>query len=234
MLTFIQPFDSDDSFPALSRAEKEPNGLLAIGGDLSPSRLLTAYQQGIFPWFDEGQPILWWSPEPRMVLYPNEFHISKSLKKNIRKFDYHYSFDQAFRVVINACAAPRKYSDNTWINKSMIEAYNKLHELGHAHSVEIWKSNKLVGGLYGLAIGKIFFGESMFSINTDASKSAFMALCAQLHNWGFHFIDCQLHSDHLQRLGAKEISREVFLNGLTQYCNIKVNHQWNIPLQPMK
>lgn len=221
MLTFIQPYDEVDSFPPLDKAEKDPNGLLAIGGDLSPARLLEAYQRGIFPWFNEGQNILWWSPDPRMVLYPNEFHASRSLKKNIRKFGYRFSVNKAFDKVIRACAEPRSYSSETWINQQMQQAYQQLHKLGYAHSVEIWQEDELVGGLYGIALGEVFFGESMFSTNTDASKAAFQALCQLLKRLEFHFIDCQVYSEHLETLGAREITRDDFEIQLKRFCNKK-------------
>lgn len=218
MLTFIQPFDDIDSFPPLEKALKEPNGLLALGGDLSPERLLKAYQQGIFPWFNEGDLIQWWSPDPRLVLYPAEFHSSRSLKKNIKRCNYEFSINQAFDTVIHACAAPREYANSTWITGDMIEAYNKLHQMGFAHSVEIWSHGKLVGGLYGLAFGKIFFGESMFNLQTDASKSAFMVLSRELEQQGFALIDCQVPSEHLKTMGAREIDRPVFKQVLAHHC----------------
>lgn len=222
MLTFIQPFDAIDSFPPLRKAETDPNGLLAIGGDLSSERLLSAYSQGIFPWFNQGQSILWWSPDPRMVLYPDKFHANRSLKKSIKKQHFYFSVDLAFNQVIQACAEPRSYSNDTWINVDMQKAYMNLHQLGYAHSLEIWLDNKLVGGLYGVALGRIFFGESMFSKVTDASKAAFWALSIRLVQLGFQLIDCQVYSKHLQTLGAREIPRDRFEELLQKFCDEKL------------
>jgi leucyl/phenylalanyl-tRNA--protein transferase len=224
MLTYIQPFDEIDSFPPLDKAETRPNGLLAIGGDLSPQRLLHAYQRGIFPWFSENEMIQWWSPDPRMVLFPGEFHISRSLKKSIRTNAFEFSLNHEFETVINLCAEPRNDQNGTWITRDMKQAYIQLHRLGKAHSVEIWKDKNLVGGLYGIAIGKIFFGESMFSRITDASKAAFLALSQTVRDLGFHLIDCQVYSEHLKTLGAREISREQFETALQQYCADNSHH----------
>lgn len=218
MLTYIQPFDELDSFPPLEKAMTYPNGLLAIGGDLSAPRLLHAYQRGIFPWFSENEMIHWWSPDPRMVLYPSEFHISRSLRKSIRKNNFYYSMDQAFEKVIQACAEPRIKQQETWITKDMQQAYIGLHHMGKAHSIEIWRENQLVGGLYGIAIGRVFFGESMFSRVTDASKAAFFALSRILDKSGFKLIDCQVYSEHLETLGAREIDRPLFEKQLQRYC----------------
>lgn len=233
MLTFIQSFDAIDSFPPLERAEKDPNGLLALGGDLSTPRLLEAYRRGIFPWFSQGQPILWWSPDPRMVLFPDEFHTSKSLKKNIRRFDFSFSVDLNFQQVMQACAEPRSYSSDTWINTQMQQAYLELHHLGFAHSVEIWMDDELVGGLYGVSIGQVFFGESMFSIKTDASKAAFWALCILLAEKKFHVIDCQVYSEHLERLGAREIPRKEFEQQLKTYCILADSAEWMQQKSPL-
>ena len=221
MLTYIQPFDEIDSFPPLEKAETYPNGLLAIGGDLSPQRLLHAYQRGIFPWFSENEMIQWWSPDPRMVLYPDEFHASRSLKKNIRKYAFDYSMNLAFEDVIQACSEPRKTQPGTWITKEMKQAYIELHKAGFAHSLEIWMKNQLVGGLYGIAIGRVFFGESMFSRVTDASKAAFLALAHLLNDSGFKLIDCQVYSEHLETLGAREIDRKLFELQLQKHCSEK-------------
>jgi len=210
-------------FPPLSRALQEPNGLLAAGGDLSPERLLMAYGHGIFPWFSEGQPILWWSPDPRMVLFPDELKVSRSLAKTLRKRPFEVRADTAFRAVMQGCAAPRPGEPGTWISAYMIAAYSRLHELGHAHSVEAWHGNELVGGLYGIALGRMFYGESMFSRATDASKIAFVHLARQLERWGFGMIDCQMKTAHLASLGAREIPREEFarrLAELVDYPNI--------------
>ena len=219
------------SFPDVELALREPNGLLAVGGDLSTERLIAAYQQGIFPWYSEGQPVLWWSPNPRMVLKPEDIKVSRSLAKTIRKQDFEITFDQDFRNVISACSKPRLekgvQQGETWILDEMIEAYVKLHEAGYAHSVECWKENKLVGGLYGLAIGKVFFGESMFSRVSDASKVAFVFLSQQLEQWGFKLIDCQVYTSHLESLGASMIPRKQFLTLLQQYA-INENIKWKI------
>ena len=210
-------------FPDVELALTEPDGLLAVGGDLSIERLTTAYQKGIFPWYSEGQPILWWSPDPRMVLEPKNIKISRSLAKTIRKKTFHISFDRNFREVITACSEARlekgKVQNETWIVDEMIEAYVRLHEAGFAHSVECWQDGKLVGGLYGIAIGKVFFGESMFSRVTDASKVAFVFLANQLNEWDFKLIDCQVYTSHLESLGAGMISRKYFISLLNQYTN---------------
>ncbi|MCH9638782.1 MAG: leucyl/phenylalanyl-tRNA--protein transferase [Betaproteobacteria bacterium] len=188
----------------------EPNGLLAAGGDLSIQRLLTAYRAGIFPWFNEGEPILWWSPDPRMVLFPNELKISRSLRKSLKRNQYTICFDQHFDQVMYACAAPREGQFGTWIHPEMISSYSKLHEMGLAHSAEVLIDDVLVGGLYGVALGKVFFGESMFSNVTDASKIAFVHLVKQLEEWNYGVIDCQVKTAHLASLGAREIPRAEF------------------------
>jgi leucyl/phenylalanyl-tRNA--protein transferase len=202
--------DKDAPFPPLRRALREPNGLLAAGGDLSPERLLEGYRRGIFPWFSEGDPILWWSPDPRMVLFPAELKISRSLSKTLRNRSYQVRFDSAFNEVIASCAAPREGVSGTWISDAMIEAYLELHRLGHAHSVETWIGDELAGGLYGVAIGGVFFGESMYSRGRDASKIALAALVARVKAEGFGLIDCQMHTRHLETLGAREIPRARF------------------------
>lgn len=196
-------------FPHPSLAEED--GLLAVGGDLSPERLLLAYKNGIFPWFSEGDPILWWSPDPRFVIYPKDIKVSHSMKKLLKKNRYTVTFDTSFREVISNCGNVRKES-GTWITEDMIEAYCKLHELGIAHSVEAWHEDKLVGGLYGIVIGKCFFGESMFSTMDNASKTAFITLCKRLEAENFALVDCQVYTKHLESLGAINISREEFLN----------------------
>jgi leucyl/phenylalanyl-tRNA--protein transferase len=198
------------AFPALESALGEPNGLLAAGGDLSPRRLIAAYRRGIFPWFSEGDPILWWSPDPRMVLVPAELKVSRSLSKTLRNKPYEVRFDTAFDDVVRACAAPREGEPGTWITAEMRAAYNRLHRLGHAHSVETWIEDRLAGGLYGVAIGAMFYGESMFSRTRDASKIALAHLARRLHAAGFGLIDCQMRTDHLASLGAREIPRERF------------------------
>ena len=214
MITWLEP---DTPIPHPNLALHEPNGLLAAGGDLSPERLLSAYRQGIFPWFSEGEPTLWWSPDPRMVLYPKEFYPSRSLLKTLRNGNYEVRIDQNFTAVIQACAAPRDGQTGTWIHTQMEEAYHRLHLLGYAHSFETWSEGKLVGGLYGVAIGGLFFGESMFSLITDASKIAFCHLVAHLYLSGFKILDCQMHTDHLSTLKAREISRQEFLDAVKSY-----------------
>jgi len=202
--------DKGAPFPPVRSALTEPNGLLAAGGDLSPERLLEGYRRGIFPWYSEGDPILWWSPDPRMVLFPAEFKISRSLAKILRNRRYETRFDSAFADVIASCAAPRKGAPGTWIGEAMIDAYLELHRLGYAHSVETWIDGELAGGLYGVAMGGVFFGESMFSRVRDASKIALSALVAHLKSGGFGLIDCQMHTLHLETLGAREIPRARF------------------------
>ncbi len=202
---------SDDiTFP--SPVFSRPDGLLAVGGDLAVERLLVAYRLGIFPWFVEDEPILWWSPDPRLVLYPDEFRLSRSLKKIIRQNRFQVTFDAAFERVITACAQIRtKNREGTWIGPEMIRAYGRLHELGLAHSVEVWQGELLAGGLYGVALGKCFFGESMFTRVSNASKVGLAALVERLQKWSFHLIDCQVTTDHLLRCGAREIPRGTFL-----------------------
>lgn len=205
-------------FPPIEQALQDPNGLLAAGGDLSTPRLLKAYSQGIFPWFDDDQPILWWSPDPRAVMLPGDLHISRSLHKTLRSQRFRVTLDQAFDTVIRACSAPRRGSAGTWITDDIIHAYVSLHKRGFAHSVECWNTEgKLVGGLYGVSLGKLFFGESMFSRETDASKVAFVHLVEQLKLWGFPLIDCQLMNPHLASLGAHLIPRQEFKQWLTEF-----------------
>ncbi|MYB35369.1 MAG: leucyl/phenylalanyl-tRNA--protein transferase [Gammaproteobacteria bacterium] len=191
------------------------SGLVAYGGDLDPGRLIQAYRIGIFPWYNEA-PILWWSPDPRCVIFPEKFRASRSLRKSIRKYAYRFTIDYAFDRVIRSCARPHLGPDATWIHEEMVGAYTKLHRMGYAHSVETWMDQELVGGLYGLAIGRIFFGESMFSINTDASKAALSHLTEQLTRFNYALIDCQVTSEHLLRMGAEEISRNQFMRILKQ------------------
>ncbi|HLP98708.1 MAG TPA: leucyl/phenylalanyl-tRNA--protein transferase [Sideroxyarcus sp.] len=218
---------SDNSFPPVSNALRSPNGLLAAGGDLSPARLLAAYRSGIFPWFGEGDPILWWSPDPRMVLFPQEFKLSHSLRKTLRNGRHEVRTDSAFEQVMRACAAPRAGADGTWILEEMIQAYCELHRMGHAHSVETWLDGELVGGLYGMAIGRMFYGESMFSRSSDASKIALAHLCAQLTRWDFGMIDCQMNTPHLASLGAREIAREEFIARLQDLINYPSVTAWH-------
>lgn len=190
----------------------DPSGLLAVGGDLDPSRVLLAYRLGIFPWYSEGEPILWWSPDPRMVLSVPELHVPRSLAKRVRRGDYRVTADTAFAEVIERCATrPRPGQRGTWITGDMRRAYVRLHQLGHAHSVEAWLGDRLVGGLYGLSVGRLFCGESMFALEPDASKVAFVVLVEHLARWGVPLIDCQVHTEHLARFGAKEVSRAAFL-----------------------
>ncbi len=202
------------TFPPLEAAT--PEGLLAVGGDLSSGRLLSAYRQGIFPWYSAGQPILWWSPDPRTVLYPDALKISRSLKKTLRHRGYRVTSDQCFTVVIQACAQPRDENEDggTWITPEMIKAYTALNESGYAHSLEVWDQETLIGGLYGVAIGRVFFGESMFSHSTDASKIALTALVRIIADKNFQLIDCQVPSEHLFSLGAKNIPRNIFSDQL--------------------
>lgn len=201
----------DDPFPPVKTALREPNGLLAAGGDLSTERLLDAYRRGIFPWFGEGDPLLWWSPDPRMVLWLRELHISRSLRRLIRSGRHTVTLDAAFRDVMAGCAAPRHEHDGTWITPEMMEAYGRLATQGHAHSIEVWSEGSLAGGLYGVALGRMFYGESMFSRTTNASKIALAVLAKQLERWGFELIDCQMATAHLASLGAREIPRGEFL-----------------------
>ncbi|HNZ56965.1 MAG TPA: leucyl/phenylalanyl-tRNA--protein transferase [Methylophilaceae bacterium] len=206
----------DCEFPPLNHALSEPNGLIAIGGDLSLSRLLNAYQHGIFPWFSEGEPILWWSPNPRMVLFPDELKISNSLKKTLKNKPFEVRFNTAFRQVISACShTPRADQPGTWITQGIIDAYCALHDAGYAISAECWQNNTLVGGCYGVKIGKMFYGESMFHHVADASKVAFVHLVQQLKSQGVGLIDCQMKTAHLARFGAKEIPRDAFFEHLT-------------------
>lgn len=215
-------------FPPLTAALREPNGLLAAGGDLSPQRLLEAYRQGIFPWFNEDDPLLWWSPDPRMVLFPAELKVSRSLRKALRQRDYEIRTDSAFQSVMRACAAPRGNQGGTWISDAMIAAYVELHRRGHGHSVETWVDGELVGGLYGIAMGRMFYGESMFSRRTDASKIAFVHLVRQLQRWGFGMIDCQMKTAHLASLGAREIARADFSRHLAQLTGLPdVSSPWS-------
>lgn len=214
------------TFPPLEAAS--PEGLLAVGGDLNPDRLLSAYRQGVFPWFSDGQPILWWSPNPRAILYPADLHISRSLRKSLRTQGFEVTADRAFDDVIQRCAESRNAREGTWITSGMQEAYCTLHRMGYAHSVETWRNGQLVGGLYGLAIGKAFFGESMFSQITDASKTALVALSVSLTAGGYHFIDCQVVSEHLNSLGAKAVPRYRFSSELKQAVETPVNETpWN-------
>ena len=214
-MQWLEP-DSLD-FPDVATALEEPNGLLAVGGDLRVERLVAAYQRGIFPWYEADQPVLWWSPDPRLVLYPDELHISRSLQKICRNNPFQFSIDEAFCQVVDACAAPREYEDRTWISSAMESAYSSLHDKNIAHSVEVWQDARLVGGLYGVALGHVFFGESMFSRVSNTSKLALVFLMQHLRKWGYHVVDCQIYSSHLESLGAREISREKFCAVLAEF-----------------
>ncbi|MGI9225105.1 MAG: leucyl/phenylalanyl-tRNA--protein transferase [Woeseiaceae bacterium] len=217
-VVWIAAGDPPDSFPDIETALREPDGLLAAGGDLSSSRLLAAYRHGVFPWFDAGQPILWWSPDPRCVLVPGSFYVSRRLKRDFRRSRVEIRFNHDFEEVIRKCAEPRISQQGTWITADMISAYGQLHEEGWAHSIETWQGDTLVGGLYGLAIGKLFFGESMFSRQDNASKYALFALCSHLHDRGFELIDCQVTSQHLLNLGATMMPRQEFSRILRSGC----------------
>jgi leucyl/phenylalanyl-tRNA---protein transferase len=219
-LCWIRPEDPPEAFPDAARALRDPDGLLAVGGDLSPARLLYAYRHGIFPWYHADQPILWWSPDPRAVLFPADIHISRSLRRRIAAGGYRAGFDAAFDEVMAACASarPQQPEGGTWISPAMQAAYAELHRLGHAHSVEIWMDGELAGGLYGVALGRVFFGESMFSRRSDASKLALVCLARQLEAWGYALIDCQVHSAHLESLGSLLIPRSRFLELLDEHC----------------
>ena len=222
------------TFPPLEAAS--PEGLLAVGGDLNPDRLLSAYRQGIFPWYSDDQPILWWSPDPRAVLYPSKLHISKSLRKSLRTRGFEVSADRAFALVIAACAESRNRGEGTWITSGMQDAYCALHRMGYAHSVETWHNGELVGGLYGLAIGKAFFGESMFSRVTDASKTALVGLATSLAAEGYRFIDCQVVSEHLTSLGAEATPRDRFaseLNEAVGFSDKAAHWHWAMPAQEL-
>ncbi|WP_168014968.1 leucyl/phenylalanyl-tRNA--protein transferase [Halomonas salinarum] len=215
MLPWLPP--SPVHFPSLEQALDEPDGLLAAGGSLTPDWLIAAYRRGIFPWFSDGQPILWWSPSPRMVLFPEELRIRRSLAKRLRNAGFTVTWNTAFPSVIEACAAVRSAEEGTWINEEMREAYIALHSLGYARSVEVWRDGCLVGGLYGVGMGRVFFGESMFSREPDASKVALVHLTRQLQALGGGMIDCQMHTSHLASMGAREIARQEFISYLDQY-----------------
>lgn len=207
MLTWL---DATTTFPPLPQALTSPNGLLAAGGDLSPQRLLDAYSQGIFPWYNPGEPILWWSPDPRMVLLPEQLRVTRSLAKVLRNRSYEIRVDTCFRQVMQECAAPRDADGGSWIGPEIIDGYCGLHESGHAHSIETWIDGELAGGLYGVALGRMFYGESMFTRHTDASKIAFVHLVQKLQQWEFGMIDCQMFTPHLSSFGAQLIPRQQF------------------------
>lgn len=234
-LPWISPSASPQAFPDVAVALRDPDGLLAFGGDLSPERLLYAYRHGIFPWYSEGQPILWWSPDPRAVMFPDSFHISCSLNKRLRQGRFEASFDTAFENVIKGCAGLRRKQPEggTWITPAMQHAYTQLHRLGYAHSLEIVMDGELAGGLYGVALGGVFFAESMFSLRDNVSKIALACLAKQLSAWKFGLIDCQMYSDHLARLGSVSIPRTEFMHLLQRYTVLpdhKGHWQLDIPL----
>lgn len=215
------PADPTAPFPPVELALRQPDGLLAIGGDLSPTRLLTAYRSGIFPWFGEGQPILWWSPDPRTVFRTDGVRLSSRFRRTLRRSQWELRADTAFDAVLDACArTPRAGQDGTWITQEMREAYTELHRLGHAHSVEAWDGPRLVGGIYGVAIGRMFFGESMFSAESGGSKAALAALAHRLHGWGWPLIDAQVENAHLLSLGAREMARDAFLAELAELTSV--------------
>lgn len=231
-LLWLQDLALHDRFPDPSTAEQDPNGLLAAIGDLNPARLIDAYSNGIFPWYSVDQPILWWSPDPRFVLYPGDLSVARSLKKTIRKQLFDITLDRAFSDVVKGCAAPRGSDPGTWITREMHKAYCQLHEIGVAHSVEAWVDGQLVGGFYGVAIGKVFFGESMFTRVSDASKVAFVTFVEQLKRWGYELIDCQLTTDHLGRFGAVDIPREDYLERLKSLADKPLQHDWSFDESP--
>lgn len=201
--------NEENVFPPVSFAQK--NGILAIGGDLSPARLIAAYEKGIFPWYSQGDPIIWWSPDPRFVIFPEKIKISRSMKQEIRKGTFKITADRAFDQVIKACRNPRKHESGTWITDDIVKGYTELHKLGYAHSIEAWKDEKLTGGLYGVSLGRCFFGESMFYTEPNSSKAAFITLAEKLASLNFDIIDCQVYTAHLESLGAVEIPREEFI-----------------------
>lgn len=217
-IAWLRPDDPSNAFPPLHAALDEPDGLLAAGGDLSVERLLYAYRHGIFPWYDEHQPLLWWSPDPRCVLQPGDFHISRRWRRELRRSTAEVRFNTAFTDVIQGCAAPRPSQQGTWITPEMITAYERLHQQGWAHSIEIWQDDVLVGGLYGLAMGRVFFGESMFGRVANASKVALLTLSSHLDNGDFGIVDCQVVSGHLLRLGAKLVPRNDFVAAINVLC----------------
>jgi leucyl/phenylalanyl-tRNA---protein transferase len=216
-IVWLSERDSPQAFPPVERALSEPDGLLAAGGDLSPPRLLEAYRRGIFPWYSRGQPILWWCPDPRAVLIPQHIKVSRSLAKTIRNRGFETKIDQSFREVLRYCGSTELRPGGTWLSPEMRAAYLRLHKLGYAHSVETWLNDRLVGGLYGIAIGNVFFGESMFSLERDASKVALKRLCDELVARGFQIIDCQMATPHLMSLGAELIPRLDFIQLLSAH-----------------
>lgn len=217
---WIDPQDTSYRFPDVSKAMLDPDGLLAVGGDLCPERLTSAYLSGIFPWYNEDQPILWWSPDPRAVIFPDQLKISRSLSKTLKKNLFKVTMDTAFDQVIRACSQSRVSSPGTWITDEMLDAYMAMFHLGHAHSIECWQDDQLVGGLYGLTFGQVFFGESMFSSKRDASKIALCHFVQQLQQWDYKLIDCQIQSEHMQSLGAISIPRTEFVQHLANWGHL--------------
>ena len=228
-LTVLNPYQPDQAFPAVDNALTDPDGLLAVGGCLSTTRILNAYRHGIFPWFNPDEPILWWSPDPRFVLLPSQLVVSRSLAKTLRSGRFSFSIDRAFTQVIAACAQPRDGHDGTWITGSIQYAYSQLHQAGLAHSAEAWFEGELVGGLYGVALGQIFFGESMFHRKTDASKFAFVKLINHLQACGYQLVDCQVHTAHLESLGGTFLPRADFQAYLKSHCDLPVSpNAWQL------
>lgn len=226
-ITWLSPADGPEWFPPVERALDEPSGLLAAGGDLRPERLLAAYRLGVFPWYSRGQPVLWWSPDPREVLLPSEFRVTRSLAKAIRNKGFQTLIDRNFAAVIAGCAAPRGSVRETWITPEMQAAYLRLYELGHAHSIETWLAGRLVGGLYGVQVGRIFFGESMWSAERDASKVALARLVSECLARGVELIDCQLASQHLKSLGSRSLPRSEFLQLVREHAAVSVGDLWS-------
>ncbi len=231
-IAWLSASDPPEAFPSVDAALREPDGLLAAGGDLSPERLLYAYQHGIFPWYDDGQPLLWWSPDPRCVFRPGDFHVSRRLRRSLRQSAAEVRVNTDFGTVIRACAAPRGAHHGTWITAEMISAYELLHEEGWAHSVEVWQGDSMIGGLYGIAIGRVFFGESMFSSADNASKFALLTLSGMMDAGDFGILDCQLVSSHLLGLGATEIARRDFMAVVAELCSPPVRFE-NWPIDPI-
>ncbi|HEX6613158.1 MAG TPA: leucyl/phenylalanyl-tRNA--protein transferase [Rhodanobacteraceae bacterium] len=230
MIRLAQLRDDDpETFPDPARALRDPNGLLAFGGDLSPQRLLAAYSQGVFPWYSQGDPLLWWSPDPRCVFVTDGVHVSRRLARTLKASQWTLSMDRAFTRVMRECAAPRAGDPGTWITQDMLAAYTRLHQLGFAHSLEVWNGDALVGGIYGVGIGRAFSAESMFSRANDGSKIALLALCRTLHGWGFPLLDAQVPNPHLQRMGAITIARADYLHRLHMLVAQPGPATWHLP-----
>lgn len=217
-VVWLSPDDPKDAFPPVDSALREPDGLLAAGGDLTPERLLHAYRRGIFPWYEQGQPLLWWSPDPRCVLQPGQFHLSRRLRRELRRSSIEIAFNLSFGQIIRACAAPRRSQQGTWITPDIVAAFEQLHHDGWAHSIEIWRDGSLIGGLYGLAIGRTFFAESMYSAAANASKVALLMLAVMMESDDFGLVDCQVCSSHLLSLGATLMPRSDFVAMLDTLC----------------